>query len=71
MSQYTPLYGTDKLTERQKERLSAYPELHRGVTKREYEKLIKHCTDRDIGNVLIQEGEVAKESFIPEFYQPG
>ncbi len=67
MSQYTPLYGTDKLSDRQKERLSAYPELHRGVTKREYEKLIKHCTDRGIENALIQEGEVAKESFIPEF----
>ena len=60
---YEPVHTavcTDKLSDRQKERLSAYPELHRRVTKREYEKLIKHCTDRGIENALIQEGEVAK-----------
>ena len=67
MSQYTPLYGTDKLSEKQNERLAMYPDLHRRVTKREYDKLIRHCTERNITNVLIQEGDVAEESFIPKF----
>ncbi len=67
MSQYTPLYGTDKLSERQSKRLEAFPDLHRRVTKREYDKLIRHCTERNITNVLIQEGDVAEESFIPKF----
>ena len=67
MSQYTPLYGTDKLSEKQSARLEKYPDLHRKVTKREYEKLICHCTERNITNVLIQEGDVARESFIPDF----
>ena len=68
MSQYTPLYGTDKLSEKQSKRLEAFPDLHRRVTKREYDKLISHCTDRNITNVLIQDREVASESFIPEFF---
>ena len=67
MSQYTPLYGTDKLSKKQNARLAMYPDLHHRVTKREYDKLIRHCTEGNITNVLIQEGDVAEESFIPKF----
>ncbi len=68
MSQYTPLYGTGKLTTEQEKRLAAFPDLHRKVTRREYDKLLQHCFDRNITNVYIQEGDVASESFIPDFY---
>ena len=68
MSQYTPLYNTPgALSDTQKKRLAAYPELHRKVTKREYNKVIKHCLDLQLENVFIQEGDVASESFIPPF----
>lgn len=68
MNQYTPLYGIEgALSELQKKRLEAYPELRRKLTKREYERVIAHCTDRDITNAFIQEGDVASDSFIPDF----
>ena len=68
MSQYTPLYDVPgALTEAQKKRLAPFPELHRKVTKREYNKVIQHCMDLNLNNVFIQEGDVAKESFIPQF----
>ena len=68
MSQYTPLYGTGKLSDEQEKRLASFPELHRKVTRREYDRLLQHCFDRNINNVYIQEEGVASESFIPEFY---
>jgi putative pyruvate formate lyase activating enzyme len=68
MSQYTPLYDVPgALTEAQRKRLSAFPALHRKVTKREYEKVLSHCMELGLENVFIQEGDVAKESFIPPF----
>ena len=57
MSQYTPVDDIQKRA----------PELNRKVTKREYEKVISFCLDNDIENVFIQEGDVATESFIPNF----
>ncbi|MBR3040295.1 MAG: 4Fe-4S cluster-binding domain-containing protein [Lachnospiraceae bacterium] len=67
MSQYTPLYDSGTLSSEQKKRLAPFPELHRKVTKREYNKLLNHCFDRNIQNVFIQEGDVALDSFIPAF----
>ena len=56
MNQYTPLEENDL----------ASP-LDRKVTKREYERLIEYVISLDATNVFIQEGDVASESFIPEF----
>ncbi|MDE7286778.1 MAG: radical SAM protein [Lachnospiraceae bacterium] len=59
MNQYTPF-----------ERLkgnSEYKELCRKVTKREYESVVDFAIELGIRNAFIQEGDTAKESFIPEF----
>ena len=56
MSQYTPV-----------DIPAEYPELNRRVTKREYERLVDHALEIGVENAFIQEGDVAKESFIPEF----
>ena len=39
----------------------------RKVTDREYERLINYAISLGLNNGFIQEGETAKESFIPEF----
>lgn len=59
MSQYTPMPNNDGIT--------AFPELMRKLTKREYEKVVSYAIDIGVKNAFIQEGDVAKESFIPEF----
>lgn len=56
MNQYTPMREFRK-----------YPELNRTVTKREYDKVISYALDRGIQNAFIQEGDTARESFIPAF----
>ncbi len=56
MNQYTPVIE-------QKE----YINLNRCVTKREYQKVIDYAIELGIENAFIQEGETAKESFVPEF----
>ncbi len=56
MNQYTPLPG-----------MEAYPELNRKVTKREYDRLLDYALSLGVENAFIQEGETAKESFIPAF----
>ncbi len=56
MNQYTPM-----------KEFAEYPELNRKVTKREYEKVVQYALDKGIENAFIQEGETAKESFIPAF----
>ncbi len=56
MSQYTPVDIPKDC-----------PELDRKVTKREYERLVDHALELGVENAFIQEGDVAKESFIPEF----
>lgn len=55
MSQFTP-FG-----------LEEYPEINRRVTKREYERYIDYAIELGVENAFIQEGDVAKESFIPAF----
>ncbi len=56
MNQYTPL-----------EVMENYPEINRRVTKREYAKVIDYALSIGIENAFIQEGDTAKESFIPDF----
>ena len=56
MNQFTPLPQLEK-----------YPELNRRVTDAEYEALLAYADRIGIVNGFIQEGETAKESFIPEF----
>ena len=56
MNQYTPLPG-----------MEAYLELNRRVTKREYDRLLDYALSLGVENAFIQEGETAKESFIPAF----
>ena len=55
MSQFTPIALKD------------YPEINRTVTRREYERLVDYALERGITNAFIQEGDVAKDSFIPAF----
>lgn len=59
MNQYTPF-------ERLKEH-SEFQQLCRKVTKREYESVVDFAIELGIRNAFIQEGDTAKESFIPEF----
>lgn len=59
MNQYTPF-------ERLKDRENC-SELLRKVTKREYETVVDYALSLGIKNAFIQEGDTAKESFIPNF----
>ena len=56
MNQYTPVGE-----------LHGYPELKRKITQREYDKVVDYAIDIGIENAFIQEGDTAKESFIPDF----
>ncbi len=56
MSQFTPLPHVE-----------AYPELNRKVNKRTYERYVDYAISLGIENGFIQEGDVAEESFIPDF----
>lgn len=55
MSQFTPIALKD------------YPEINRTVTRSEYERLVDYALEIGITNAFIQEGDVAKDSFIPAF----
>ena len=54
MNQYTPIRGMN-------------PPLNRTVTEAEYSELVDYAISKGIVNAFIQEGETAKESFIPTF----
>jgi putative pyruvate formate lyase activating enzyme len=56
MNQYTPPKDFD-----------LFPEINRRVTKREYERVVDYAINLGISNAFIQEGDTAKESFIPDF----
>lgn len=56
MNQYTPLPHMKK-----------HPTLNRKVTEEEYEELLEYAIASGIENGFLQEGDVAMESFIPEF----
>lgn len=60
MNQYTPMEG-----------LEAYPELQRRVTKREYERVVDYAIEAGLEQGFIQDGDTAKESFIPNFTYEG
>lgn len=56
MNQYTPMKA-----------MAEDPLLSRKVTQREYERLVDYALSLGLENGFIQEGETAKESFIPAF----
>ena len=60
MNQYTPL-----------EPVSRMPEMSRRVTDEEYDKVIEYALSLGVENAFIQEGDTAKESFIPAFNGEG
>lgn len=60
LNQYTPL-----------PQVADIPELNRRVTKREYERLVSYALYLGLEQGFIQEGDVAKESFIPSFKNEG
>ncbi len=60
MNQYTPVNSLEK-----------YPELNRTVTEAEYDELVDYAIELGVESGFIQEGETAKESFIPEFNMEG
>lgn len=47
--------------------LCRYPELNRTLTKEEYNEVVDYALALGVENGFIQEGETAKESFIPKF----
>lgn len=56
MNQYTPVIRQEK-----------YPNLNRCVTAREYNKVLDYAISVGIEKAFFQEGNTAKDSFIPEF----
>ena len=56
MNQYTPSGNLEK-----------YPELKVKVKSKVYERLIDYTLKKGVENAFIQEGQTAKESFIPDF----
>ena len=60
MNQYTPLPQVEE-----------FPEINRRVTEEEYAELVDFAIEIGVENGFIQEGETAKESFIPEFNNEG
>ena len=60
MNQFTPVCD-----------LQAYPEINRRLTEREYNRMIDYALHLGIEQAFVQEGETAKESFIPEFNLQG
>ncbi len=62
MNQYTPLETLDR---------ERYPELSKKVSKKAYDVLLDYAIDLGVEQAFIQEGETAKESFIPDFSLEG
>lgn len=58
MNQYTPMPGIEK----------RHPELANKVADRDYDTLVDYAIDLGVENGFIQEGETAKDSFIPDFW---
>lgn len=55
MNQYTPVAST------------SYDHLNRKLTEEEYDEVINYALTIGVKNAFIQEGDTAKESFIPDF----
>lgn len=62
MNQYTPLETLD---------CEKYPELNRKVIRRAYDRLVDYAIEIGVEQAFIQEGDTAKESFIPSFQLEG
>ena len=62
MNQYTPLDTLNR---------EKYPELAKKVTKKAYDVLVDYAINLGVEQAFIQEGETAKESFIPDFSYEG
>lgn len=62
MNQYTPLDTLDR---------EKYPRLAGKVSERAYERLVDYAISLGVEQAFIQEGETAKESFIPPFTLEG
>lgn len=60
MNQYTPM-----------REFAAFPNLNRRVTKREYENVLDYAIELGVEQAFFQEGDTAKESFIPNFNGDG
>lgn len=60
LNQFTPLDG-----------LGAYPEINRKLTEEEYDEVVDFAIEIGVENGFIQEGDVAEESFIPDFEGQG
>ena len=74
MNQYTPMVQLTSHSGNQKELeevVRQEPQLMRKVTAREYEQVVDYALQLGITNAFIQEGDVAKESFIPDFDTTG
>ena len=56
MNQYTP-HGE----------VENFPELNRTVTEQEYKEVVEFAVELGVEQGFVQEGDTAKESFIPEF----
>ena len=63
MSQYTPM---PDFTDGGRLRRN-YPELGRRVHRKDYDEVVDYAIDLGVTNAFIQEGDVAKDSFIPDF----
>lgn len=63
MNQYTPVSGIAERTDCE--------ELYRKVTRREYEAVVEYAVELGVKNAFIQEGDTAKESFVPDFSGEG
>lgn len=63
MNQYTPVSGIAERTDCE--------ELYRKVTRREYEAVVEYAVELGVKNAFVQEGDTAKESFVPEFNGEG
>lgn len=59
MNQYTPVSGITERTD--------CKELYRKVTRREYEAVVDYAIELGVKNAFMQEGDTAKESFVPAF----
>lgn len=60
MNQYTPMREFEE-----------FPNLNRRVTKREYENVLDYAIELGVEQAFFQEGDTAKESFIPDFNGEG
>ena len=56
LNQFTPLAH-----------VSVYPEINRTLSEEEYDELVNYAIELGYTNAFIQEGETARESFIPPF----